>query len=157
MSTTIGKGSDDSSDDSLKKPSTISETQKESFNQDDNDDNGSVDLHDDGHKMRSGQGWGRGIVADVKRTIGTHWKEEMVNLNSKVCHMMFDVYCMRSILLRYHQYQLIHLFSMSIISLLQYCRLLHAHSFYTLRVSLLLLHSELSTARQPIIILVLLK
>lgn len=84
MSTTIGKGSDDSSDDSLKKPSTISETQKESFNQDDNDDNGSVDLHDDGHKMRSGQGWGRGIVADVKRTIGTHWKEEMVNLNSKV-------------------------------------------------------------------------
>jgi len=88
MSTAVvNKGSDDSSDDSLKKPSTISETQKESFNQDDND-NGSVDdnndLHDDGHKMRSGQGWGRGIVADVKRTIGTHWKEEMVNLNSKV-------------------------------------------------------------------------
>ena len=89
MSTTIAKGSDDSSDDSLgKKPSnhtSISETQKESFNQDDNDDNGSDnnDLHD-GHKMRSGQGWGRGIVADVKRTIGTHWKEEMLNLNSKV-------------------------------------------------------------------------
>lgn len=90
MSTTIAKGSDDSSDDSLKKPSTrLSETQKESFN----DDNGSVvdnNIHDDGHKMRSGQGWGRGIVADVKRTIGTHWKEEMVNLNSKVCRMMFD-------------------------------------------------------------------
>ena len=94
MSTTIAKGSDDSSDDSLKKPSnhtSISATQKESFNQDDNDDNGSIDLHDDGHKMRSGQGWGRGIVADVKRTIGTHWKEEMVNLNSKVCRMMYLV------------------------------------------------------------------
>ena len=93
MSTAVvNKGSDDSSDDSLKKPSnhtSISETQKESFNQD--EDNGSIDLHDDGHKMRSGQGWGRGIVADVKRTIGTHWKEEMVNLNSKVCRMMFDV------------------------------------------------------------------
>ncbi|KAL7543916.1 hypothetical protein ACHAWF_007485 [Thalassiosira exigua] len=27
--------------------------------------------------MRRGQGWGRGIVADSKRTILTHWKEEM--------------------------------------------------------------------------------
>ena len=97
MSTTIAKGSDVSSDDSLKKSSnhtSISETQKESFNQDDNDDNNSDnnDLHDAGHKMRSGQGWGRGIVADVKRTIGTHWKQEMLNLNSKVrCCMMYDV------------------------------------------------------------------
>ena len=37
-----------------------------------------------GHKMRSGQGWGKGIVADVKRTILTHWKAEMTNLNGKV-------------------------------------------------------------------------
>ena len=37
-----------------------------------------------GHKMRSGQGWGKGIVADVKRTILTHWKKEMTNLNGKV-------------------------------------------------------------------------
>ena len=40
--------------------------------------------HDDGHKMRRGQGWGKGIVADIKRTILTHWKGEMTNLNGKV-------------------------------------------------------------------------
>ncbi len=37
-----------------------------------------------GHKMRTGQGWGKGIIADVKRTILTHWKGEMTNLNGKV-------------------------------------------------------------------------
>lgn len=37
-----------------------------------------------GHKMHRGQGWGKGIVADVKRTILTHWKKEMTNLNGKV-------------------------------------------------------------------------
>ena len=36
------------------------------------------------HKLRTGQGWGKGIVADVKRTILSHWKEEMTNLNGKV-------------------------------------------------------------------------
>ena len=43
------------------------------------------DSHTGGHdlKMRSGQGWGRGIVLDVKRTILTHWKGEMTNLNGK--------------------------------------------------------------------------
>ena len=47
----------------------------------DDDDN---EGHHDGVHMRSGQGWGRGIVQDVKRTLGTHWKKEMTNLNSKV-------------------------------------------------------------------------
>jgi hypothetical protein len=28
-------------------------------------------------------GRGRGIINDIKRTVGTHWKEEMVNLNQK--------------------------------------------------------------------------
>ena len=39
--------------------------------------NGEEDSHHDGsHKMRRGQGCGRGIVSDIKRTIGTHWKGE---------------------------------------------------------------------------------
>lgn len=42
------------------------------------------DDHDHGHKMRHGLGWGKGIVADVKRTLLTHWKAEMTNLNGKV-------------------------------------------------------------------------
>ncbi|KAL7492705.1 hypothetical protein ACHAWT_001775 [Skeletonema menzelii] len=45
-----------------------------------------------GHKMRSGQGWGKGIVADVKRTILTHWKAEMTNLNGKVIATSFFLY-----------------------------------------------------------------
>jgi hypothetical protein len=28
-------------------------------------------------------GRGRGIINDIKRTVGSHWKEEMVNLNQK--------------------------------------------------------------------------
>lgn len=43
------------------------------------------DAHADGQhlKIRSGQGWGRGIVLDAKRTILTHWKSEIININSK--------------------------------------------------------------------------
>eukprot|EP00956_Cyclotella_meneghiniana_P022193 scaffold41616_cov66-Cyclotella_meneghiniana.AAC.1 len=37
--------------------------------------------NDDGHHNRSGQGWGRGIILDIKRTLLTHWKGEMTNLN----------------------------------------------------------------------------
>ena len=29
------------------------------------------------------QAWGRGVVADLKRTVGTHWIEEMTNFNQK--------------------------------------------------------------------------
>ena len=29
------------------------------------------------------QGWGVGIIKDFKRTVGTHWKEEMTNFNQK--------------------------------------------------------------------------
>ena len=36
------------------------------------------------HAMRTGFGWGRGVVADVRRTICQHWKQEMTNLNAKV-------------------------------------------------------------------------
>ena len=36
------------------------------------------------HAMRRGYGWGKGVVDDVRRTLCTHWKEEMTNLNTKV-------------------------------------------------------------------------
>ena len=29
------------------------------------------------------QPWGKGIIADFKRTVGTHWVEEMTNFNQK--------------------------------------------------------------------------
>lgn len=29
------------------------------------------------------QMWGRGIVGDIKRTVGTHWLKEMINFNGK--------------------------------------------------------------------------
>jgi len=29
------------------------------------------------------QPWGRGMIADVKRTVGTHWVSEMTNFNQK--------------------------------------------------------------------------
>lgn len=27
--------------------------------------------------------WGKGLIADIKRTVGTHWIEEMTNFNQK--------------------------------------------------------------------------
>jgi hypothetical protein len=33
--------------------------------------------------MDKGKPWGRGIVHDVKTTIGTHWVQEMTNFNQK--------------------------------------------------------------------------
>ena len=73
---------DQGNDDSVKGTQTIAKTDKESFvgstkaaNCD--DDLYTTNLHDH-------QGYGRGIVADVKRTIMVHWKEEMMNFNAKV-------------------------------------------------------------------------
>ena len=67
---------------------TVAKT--ESFQANGEEDKGGgdeCDSHYDDHKMRRGQGWGKGIVADVKRTILTHWKEEMTNLNGKVSRL----------------------------------------------------------------------
>jgi hypothetical protein len=33
--------------------------------------------------MDKPQMWGKGIISDVKRTVLTHWKDEMINLNQK--------------------------------------------------------------------------
>ena len=38
-----------------------------------------------------GPGWGRGIVADVKRTVGTHWVQEMTNFNQKTVAVTFFI------------------------------------------------------------------
>ena len=50
-----------------------------------------VDLND-GAGGAGGPGWGRGIVADVKRTIGTHWKPEMLNFNQKTIAVSFFLF-----------------------------------------------------------------
>ena len=106
MTATINKGTEDDATTGMS--AHTQSTAKDSFhktttkdnNSSSSDDNSStsknghdVSQHDDdneGHydhnhvHMRSGQGWGKGIVQDVKRTLGTHWKKEMTNLNSKV-------------------------------------------------------------------------
>jgi hypothetical protein len=33
--------------------------------------------------MDEAQSWGVGIIKDIKRTVGTHWVEEMTNFNQK--------------------------------------------------------------------------
>ena len=44
------------------------------------------------HRLVGGNGWGRGIVADIKRTLGTHWKEEMANINCKTLACSFFLF-----------------------------------------------------------------
>ena len=44
------------------------------------------------HEIRNGQGWGRGIILDAKRTILSHWKGEMININSKTIACSFFLY-----------------------------------------------------------------
>lgn len=67
-------------DQSLKGTEKTSPVKTESFtNNEEEGDTGGYR-----HTMRRGQGWGKGIVADLKRTILSHWKEEMTNLNGKV-------------------------------------------------------------------------
>jgi hypothetical protein len=34
-------------------------------------------------KLAESQAWGKGVVADVQRTVGTHWVSEMINFNQK--------------------------------------------------------------------------
>jgi len=72
--------------DRLKGTEKTAPVESESFGNDEGGDAGH------GHKMRHGLGWGKGIVSDVKRTILTHWKEEMTNLNSKVIATSFFLY-----------------------------------------------------------------
>uniref|UniRef100_A0A7R9WXV3 Bicarbonate transporter-like transmembrane domain-containing protein n=1 Tax=Craspedostauros australis TaxID=1486917 RepID=A0A7R9WXV3_9STRA len=42
--------------------------------------------------MDEPQMWGRGIVNDIKRTVGTHWVEEMTNFNQKTIAVTFLVF-----------------------------------------------------------------
>lgn len=56
----------------------------------DNEEPPSVSDHDDDHcKDRR---WGRGIVADFRRTVGTHWIKEMTNLNQTVIATTFFLF-----------------------------------------------------------------
>jgi hypothetical protein len=36
--------------------------------------------------------WGKGIISDIKRTVGTHWKEQMTNFNQKTVAVTFLVF-----------------------------------------------------------------
>lgn len=97
MSTPIGKGTDDDGNiNDVVKKDKLSETQttaknstNDSFRDHNNNESDSSDVakhHHHGHvQLRSGLGWGKGIKQDVQRTLLTHWKREMINLNSKVC------------------------------------------------------------------------
>lgn len=53
-----------------------------------------VDLMPDAGKVHidEAQMWGRGIVNDFKRTVGTHWVKEMINLNQKTIAVTFLVF-----------------------------------------------------------------
>ena len=95
MSTSIGKGTDDDGNINVVKKDKLSETQKTTKNVDSDDsfrdhnnnesDSSDVAKHHGHVRLRSGLGWGKGIKQDVQRTLLTHWKPEMINLNSKVC------------------------------------------------------------------------
>jgi hypothetical protein len=55
---------------------------KMSTSKQDEDEVRTIDFldHDDGNQ---GNGWGRGIVKDFRKTVGTHWVNEMTNFNQK--------------------------------------------------------------------------
>ena len=55
----------------------------------DDEDNSTVDRHGDDGKPKT---FGRGIVADFKRTIGTHWVQEMTNFNTKTVAVSFFLF-----------------------------------------------------------------
>ncbi|CAB9504981.1 Electroneutral sodium bicarbonate exchanger 1 [Seminavis robusta] len=40
----------------------------------------------------SGGGWGRGIISDFKRTVGTHWVQEMTNFNQQTVAVSFFIF-----------------------------------------------------------------
>lgn len=48
-----------------------------------------VDHHADDGKPKT---WGRGIVADFKRTVGTNWVKEMTNFNTKTIAVSFFLF-----------------------------------------------------------------
>jgi hypothetical protein len=72
-------------------PSFLDEAGDETFN--DNEAPGDVD--GDGKELdhcQQNNRWGRGIVADFQRTILTHWKKEMSNLNQTVIATTFFLF-----------------------------------------------------------------
>jgi hypothetical protein len=49
-------------------------------------------VDDNHHGPTTPQTWGRGIVNDIKTTIGTHWREEMTNFNTKTVAVSFFMF-----------------------------------------------------------------
>ena len=54
-----------------------------------NDDPVGDTHHGDDDKPKT---WGRGIVADFKRTVGTNWVKEMTNFNTKTIAVSFFLF-----------------------------------------------------------------
>jgi hypothetical protein len=45
-----------------------------------------------GHHGEGNNGWCRGVVKEFKMTLGTHWKEEMTNLNFRTIGVSFFMF-----------------------------------------------------------------
>ena len=54
-----------------------------------NNDTPAAHGHDDDGVKKT---WGRGIVNDIKTTIGTHWVKEMTNFNTKTIAVSFFLF-----------------------------------------------------------------
>ena len=57
---------------------------------DDDDKFSEEEEADDGHG--TGEGWGRGIIKDAKRTVGAHWIQEMTNFNQQTIAVSFFIF-----------------------------------------------------------------
>jgi hypothetical protein len=47
---------------------------------------------DEADENAGGAGCGRGIIADFKRTVGTHWLQEMTNFNEQTVAVSFFIF-----------------------------------------------------------------
>jgi len=56
------------------------------------DENNSEGSFESIHKPASGNCWGKGIIADFKKTVGTYWKAEMTNPNQKTAAVSFFLF-----------------------------------------------------------------
>jgi predicted adenine nucleotide alpha hydrolase (AANH) superfamily ATPase len=50
------------------------------------------DVEDADDHEEGGNGCGRGIVKDIKRTLGTHWVKEMTNFNQQTIAVSFFIF-----------------------------------------------------------------
>lgn len=61
-------------------------------NDDENENENEKDAADHDHHAAGPTGWGRGIFRDFRTTVGTHWKAEMTNFNTKTVAVSFFLF-----------------------------------------------------------------